>query len=109
MVTSAKHTRRRAVYWGVALLALVGGPLAYKGLGLNNLRTSFSSATSEEIQAAARDSKCATRLLVDANRSAQDIRVRDLDWVKERCALVERQAAAFEGTYASGQVIYPTP
>lgn len=98
MVTSAKHTRRRAVYWGVALLALLGGPLAYKGLGLNNLRTSFSSATSEEIQAAARDSKCATRLLVDANRSAQDIRVRDLDWVKERCALVERQAAAFEGT-----------
>lgn len=79
------------------MLALVGGPMAYKGLGLSNLRTGYSSATPEEIQAVTMDSKCATRLLVNANRSAQEIRVRDLDRVKERCALVDRQSAAFEG------------
>lgn len=98
LVSSEINTRKRAVYWGVALLALIGGPLAYNGLGLSKLRTGFSSATPEEIQAATRDSKCATRLLVNANRSAQDIRVKDLEWVKERCALVERQAEAFKGT-----------
>lgn len=96
-MSSEKNTRKRAVYWGVALLALIGGPLAYNGLGLSKLRTGFSPATPEEIEAATRDSKCATRLLVNANRSAQEIRVKDLDWVKERCALVDRQAAAFEG------------
>lgn len=85
------------MYWGVALLALIGGPMAYKGFGLSNLRTQFSPATPEEIQAVTRDSKCATRLLVNANRSAVEIRLKDLDWVKERCARVERQAAAFEG------------
>ena len=82
LVSSEKNTRMRAVYWGVALLALIGGPLAYNGLGLSKLRTDFSSATPEEIEAATRDSKCANRLLVDANRSA----------------LVERQAEAFKGT-----------
>lgn len=97
LVSSEKNTRRRAVYWGVALLALIGGPLAYSGLGLSKLRTDFSSATPEEIEAATRESKCANRLLVNANRSAQDIRIRDLEWVKERCALVERQAEAFKG------------
>lgn len=79
------------------MLVLVGGPVAYKSFGLSNLRTGYSSAAPEEIQAAIKDSKCATRLLVNANRSAQEIRVKDLDWVKERCALVDRQAAAFEG------------
>lgn len=101
LVSSEKNTRKRAVYWGVALLALIGGPLVYNGLGLSKLRTGFSSATPDEIQAATRDSRCATRLLVNANRSAQDIRVRDLEWVKERCALVERQAEAFEGAGAA--------
>ncbi|TRO35436.1 hypothetical protein EQ845_13245 [Pseudomonas putida] len=99
MVSSEKNTRKRAVYWGVALLlSLIGGPFAYKILGVSDLRFSFSSATPEEIQAATRDSKCATRLLVNANRSAQEIRVKDLEWVKERCALVERQAEAFKGS-----------
>ncbi|WP_177429928.1 hypothetical protein [Pseudomonas sp. XWY-1] len=100
-MSSEKNTRKRAVYWGVALLALIGGALAYNGLGLSKLRTVFSSATPEEIEAATRDSRCASRLLVNANRSAQDIRVRDLEWVKERCALVERQAEAFEGAGAA--------
>lgn len=97
-MTSKNSTRKRANYLGIALLVLAGVSVVYICLGLANLKSSYSSATSEEIQATIRDSKCATRLLESANQRAQDIRVRDLDWVKERCVLVERQAAAFAGS-----------
>lgn len=97
-MSSEKHPQA----WGFLGRSVARSDRRTAGLqrpGVEQAENWFSSATPDEIQAVARDSRCATRLLVNANRSAQDIRVRDLEWVKERCALVERQAEAFEGLH----------
>lgn len=98
--TNSSNKRKARTAIGFALLALLGGPLTYKGITWLTQASGFVSASNAEIQSALRGSNCARQLLIGANRSAVEIRVRDLDNVKKRCALIDHQAAAFQGVEA---------
>lgn len=62
----------------------------------SSLAGEFKAATVAEIQSVAADSKCAKKLLQDANRYGQEITRRDLKHVKDQCVSIDQQSKAFE-------------
>lgn len=61
-----------------------------------SLAGEFKAASVAEIQSVAADSKCAKKLLRDANRFGQEITRRDLKHVKDQCVSIDQQSKAFE-------------
>lgn len=73
---------------GAAVLAA----LTLVGVDLNN---EFSDAPAEEIKSVSAESHCSRQLLLQANREARIIRVRDLEKVRALCARIDQQANGF--------------
>lgn len=59
------------------------------------IKSSYDAASVAEIQTASAKSRCAGRLLRDANIAAVEIRRRDLASVIERCKKIDEQAQAW--------------
>lgn len=78
-----------------ALVGVVATLLIVIGLG-SSLAGEFKAATVAEIQSVAADSKCAKKLLQDANRFGQEITRRDVKHVKDQCVSIDQQSKAFE-------------
>lgn len=79
--------------------ACVGGAIAALlivfGL-VSSLAGEVGAATVAEIQSATADSKCARKMLQDANRWGQEIQRRDLKHVKDKCVTIDKESKAFE-------------
>lgn len=72
--------------------AAVLAALILVGVDLNN---EFSDASPEEIKSVSAESHCSRQLLLQANREARIIRVRDLEKVRALCARIDQQAIGF--------------
>ncbi|WP_432780594.1 hypothetical protein QZH44_30305 (plasmid) [Pseudomonas corrugata] len=76
----------------VGAAAVAFAALVLVGVDLNQ---QFSDASAEEIKSVTAESICSRGLLLQANREARIIRVRDLERVRTLCARIDQQANAF--------------